>query len=188
VQQLRKEWRRQVRQIDVSRLVFVDESGANTQMTRTRARAPRGQRAVGRLPQGHWQTLTLLGALRLQGLAAAATVAAPTDAEVFRVFVQGALAPALRPGDVVAWDNLAPHRAAGIAEVVEATGARLLPLPPYSSDYSPMEPCWSKVKQHLRDAEARGKDLLGEAAQQGFARVTAADARGWFEMCGYCVH
>jgi transposase len=188
VKELREQWWRQVRQIDVNDLVFVDESGANTHMTRTRGRAPRGQRAGGSVPQGHWKTLTLLGALRLHGIAAAATIAAPTDAEVFGVFVQEVLAPALRSGDVVAWDNLAPHRAAGIEEVVAAAGARLLPLPPYSSDYSPMEPCWSKVKQYLRNAEARTEGALGEAARQGFASVTAADARGWFEMCGYCVH
>jgi hypothetical protein len=188
VQQLRAAWWRQVRQVDVNDLVFVDESGANTAMTRTRARASPGQRAGGSVPQGHWKTLTLLGALRLRGIAAAATIAASTDADVFGVFVREALVPALCPRDVVVWDNLAPHRAAGVAEAVETAGARLLPLPPYSSDCSPIEPCWSKVKQHLRDAEARTEEALGAAALQALASVTAADARGWFEKCGFCVH
>ena len=186
MKKLRAAWQRQLQQVDHQRLVFVDESGVNTSMTRTRARAPRGERASGAVPNGHWKTLTLLGALRPQGIAAAATIPAPTDADVFRVFVQTALVPTLRPGDVVAWDNLSPHRAAGVTEMIEKAGARVLPLPPYSPDLSPIEPCWSKVKQHLRTVEARTEDSLAQAAADAFARITAADARGWFEKCGLC--
>jgi transposase len=188
VRALRRAWWQQIQQIDVKRLVFVDESGANTAMTRTRARAPKGQRAAGAVPQGHWLTLTLLGALRLEGLATAATIAAPTDADVFGVFVREGLVPVLRPGDVVAWDNLSPHRGEDVVEAVAGAKARVLPLPPYSSDYSPIEPCWSKVKQHLRDAAARDEEALGRAAEEAFASVTASDARSWFKMCGYCLH
>lgn len=174
-------------------LVFVDESGASTAMTRTRGRAPRGERVIGRVPQGHWKTLTMLGAVRLEGLVAgatvpAATVPAATDTPLFKAFVAEALVPALREGDVVVWDNLAPHRAAGLEELVGSAGARLMPLPPYSPDFSPIEPCWSKVKQFLRSAGARDEQSLGEAAQRAFASITAADTRGWFQGCGYCVH
>ena len=170
------------------KFVFVDESGANTSMTRTRGRAPRGERAEGSVPNGHWSTVTMIGALRLEGLAAAATVDAATDGPVFRSFVTDALVPALRRGDVVVWDNLSPHKAAGVAEAVESAGASLMPLPPYSPDFSPIEPMWSKVKQALRTAEARTPQALGEAAASAFASVTASDARGWFAQCGYCVH
>ena len=130
-------------------------------MTRARGRAPRGERVEGAVPNGHWSTLTMIGALRLDGLAAAATVDAATDGPIFRSFVTDALVPALRHGDVVVWDGLTPHKAAGVAEAVESAGARLLPLPPYSPDFSPIEPMWSKVKQDLRSAEARTPEALG---------------------------
>ena len=166
----------------------MDESGANTAMTRPRGRAPRGERVEGSVPNGHWSTLTMIGALRLDGLAAAVTIDAATDGPVFRSFVTDALVPALRRGDVVVWDNLSPHKAAGVAEAVEAAGASLMPLPPYSPDYSPIEPMWSKVKQCLRTAAARTLPALRDAADAAFAAVTAADAGGWFDHCGYCVH
>jgi len=184
----RQAFRRRVARIDPKRLVFVDESGANTVMTRTRARAPRGHRAVGAVPHGHWKTLTLLGALRLNGPVAGVTVNGPTDTDVFRLFVNDALAPALHRGDVVVWDNLAAHKAAGVMQTLAAHGARFLPLPPYSPDLSPIEPQWSKVKQVLRSVEARTPQALGQAAADAFAAITAKDARGWFRKCGYCVH
>ena len=174
--------------MDATKLVFVDESGINTAMTRTRGRAPPGQRVVGAVPQGHWRTLTMLGALRLEGMAAAATVDAATDTDVFDAFVRLGLVPALRAGDVVVWDNLSPHKSGMVQEAVEGARAKLLPLPPYSPDLNPIEPCWSKVKQHVRSAEARTGETLGSAAATGFASVTRADAEGWFAKCGYCVH
>jgi transposase len=188
VQRRRRRWAAEAKQVPAKKLVFVDESGANTAMTRSRGRAPRGERVAGAVPNGHWSTLTMIGALRLEGLAAAATVDAATDGPIFRSFVTEALVPALRRGDVVVWDNLSPHKAAGVAEAVEAAGATLMPLPPYSPDFSPIEPMWSKVKQDLRSAEARTPEALGDAAARAFASVTAADARGWFGECGYCVH
>jgi transposase len=188
VRRLRRRWLEEVARVPAKKLVFVDESGANTAMTRARGRAPRGERVAGAVPNSHWSTVTMIGALRLEGVAAAATVDAATDAPIFRSFVTDALVPALRRGDVVAWDGLAPHKAAGVEEAVQAAGARLLPLPPYSPDLSPIEPMWSKVKQALRGAEARTPDALGEAAADAFASVTADDARGWFGQCGFGVH
>ncbi len=188
MQRLRRQWAAEVKDVPAKKLVFVDESGANTAMTRARGRAPRGERVASAVPNGHWSTLTMIGALRLEGLAAAATVDAATDGPIFRSFVTDALVPTLRRGDVVVWDGLAPHKAAGVAEAVEAAGASLLPLPPYSPDFSPIEPMWSKVKQDLRSAEARTPQALGQAAAGAFASVTAADARGWFGECGYGVH
>jgi transposase len=188
VRALRGHFRRRVAAVDPAKLVFVDESGINTSMTRTRGRAVPGERVAGAVPQGHWQTLTMIGALRLEGMAAAVTVDAATDTDVFGTFVHDALVPALRPGDVVLWDGLAPHKARRVREEVERARATLMPLPPYSPDFCPIEPAWSKVKGHVRDVEPRTAEALGQAAADGFAAVTAADARGWFQNCGYCVH
>ena len=184
---MRGPWKKKIAQVEPTKLVFVDESGINTAMTRTRARAPAGERAEGAVPQGHWTTLTM-GALRLEGMAAAVTVDAATDSEIFDRFVREALVPVLKAGDVVVWDNLAPHKTVAAKEAVEQKQARLELLPPYSPDLSPIEPCWSKVKQQVRSAEARTPKALGQAAAESFARVTATDARGWFTKCGYCVH
>jgi len=130
----------------------------------------------------------MLGALRLTGPVAEATVEAPTDSEVFRIFVKDSLVPALRKGDVVVWDNLSPHRASGVVEAIEARGARVMPLSPYSPDFSPIEPGWSKVKQAMRRVEAREMEHLGNVAGLAFASITAEDTRGWFKKCGYRVH
>ena len=188
MQALRRAWLREVESIPPKKLVFVDESGASTSMTRTHGRAPPNERVVGSVPHGHWKVLTMLGALRLDGPVAAASIEAATDTEVFRCFVRDGLVPALRRGDVVVWDNLGAHRAADLGLAVESAGARVLPLPPYSPDFSPIEPGWSKVKQHLRSAEARTPEALSHAGTEAFASITPDDAAGWFRHCGYAVH
>jgi transposase len=119
---------------------------------------------------------------------AAVTVDAATDTDVFGAFVHDALVPVLRPGDVVVWDGLSAHRSEQVRREVERARATLLPLPPYSPDLSPIEPCWSKVKGHVRDVAPRTTESLGHAAAEGFASITAADARGWFKNCGYRVY
>lgn len=166
----------------------MDESGATTDMTRTHGRAPPNQRVPGAVPNGHWSVMTMLGALRSSGVVAAATIHAPTDTDVFRCFVHDALIPALHRGDVVVWDNLGAHRAGDLQKMVQSAGGRLEPLPPYSPDFSPIEPGWSKVKQHLRSAEARTPAALGDASLAAFNSITAEDAKGWFRHCGYTVH
>ena len=130
----------------------------------------------------------MLGAIRLDGMAAAATVNCATDAEVFHAFVTQALAPVLRPGDVVLWDGLSAHKAAHVEAVLAQRQATLMQLPPYSPDLNPIEPCWSKVKECVRAIGARDIGALRAAAAKGFARVTSTDARGWFEHCGIGVH
>jgi transposase len=188
VQQLRQDWRKQVARIEPEKLVFIDESGATTAMTRTRARGVRGERVTGAVPHGHWKVLTMLGALRADGMAVASTVLSPTDGEIFRVFVQEALVPVLHRGDVVVMDNLGAHKVSGIGEAIEAAGAHVMYLPPYSPDFSPIEPCWSKVKESLRGRQARTPELLGQAAADAFGKVTQKDARAWFTHCGYTLH
>ena len=166
----------------------MDESGASTGMTRTHGRAPPNQRVVGSVPQGHWKVMTMLGALRLDGVAASASIEAATDTDIFRCFVREGLVPVLRRGDVVVWDNLGAHRAADLQQAVSSAGAKVLPLPPYSPDLSPIEPSWSKVKQQLRSAEARTAEALGQASIDAFNSITSDDAKGWFGHCGYAVH
>jgi transposase len=188
VRRLRREFLARLATIDSRRLVFVDESGATTAMTRLRGRAPKGQRVHGAAPHGHWQVTTMLGAIRLQGITAAMTIDCPTDSEVFLAFVERVLAPALRPGDVVVMDNLSPHKAAGVAERIHASGAELIYQPPYSPDLNPIEPGWSKVKEFLRAAEARTKHPPRRTIAAALQTISPKDARGWFRHCGYIGH
>ena len=155
----RAAWRAEVAagRLDPTRLIFVDESGIDTRMTRRFARAKRGERARGAVPFGRWRRLTLVGALGLGGLIAAMSVAAPTDTAVFRAFVEQVLAPALRdrPGALVVMDNLAPHKATIVHEAIRAAGLEPRLLPRYSPDLNPIEPCWSKIKTLLCARQAR---------------------------------
>jgi transposase len=184
-QEKRQVWRDQVADIDPARFVFVDESGVTRSMTRRYGRAPKGERVPGAVPLGHWEVTTLIGALALGGVRASFSVDAATDADIFQVFVEQILRPALRPGDVVIWDNLPAHKTPELKIKIEAVQATLLPLPPYSPDFSPIEQCWSKVKEFLRAAQARTSEALEQAIAAAFASITASDARGWFQHCGY---
>ena len=182
---MREAWPALLAGVEPGRLVFLDESGAKTNMTRLYGRAPAGERVVGRVPHGHWKTTTMLSAVRLDGPCACATLDGPVDADTFLAYVTLVLVPALRPGDVVVLDNLAAHKAAGVAEAVDAAGATLLYLPPYSPDLNPIENMWSKVKARLRAAAARTVQALGEAIDAALASVTPDDCRGFFRHCGY---
>jgi transposase len=134
---------------------------------------------------GPGRVTTLIGALALDGVRASFTVNAAADTDVFQVFVENALVPALRPGEVVIWDHLPAHKAPELKTILESAPATLLPLPPYSPDFNPIEQCWSKGKEFLRAAEARTSEALEQAIAQAFAHVTATDAHGWFQHCGY---
>jgi len=169
------------------RLVFLDESGAKTNMTRLYGRAPRGQRVLDQTPHGHWQTTTMIGAVRCRGVCAGLVVDAATDAAVFETFIEQLLVPALRPGDVVMMDNLAAHKGAAVRLAIESVGATVLFLPPYSPDFNPIESMWSKVKQLLRSAAARTLESLWEAVGQALRAITPDDCRGFFHGCGYAL-
>ena len=181
----RATWHDELRDVDPGRLVFLDESGAQTSMTRTRGRAPRGRRVVAKVPAGHWKVVTVIGAVRTGGPFAAATVVGATDSDVFRAYVREVLAPELRPGDLVVMDNLSPHKAPGVREAIESAGATLRYLPPYSPDLNPIEPVWSKVKGVLRRLAAWSVDALHDAFAAALATVTPADCVGFFRHCGY---
>ena len=157
-------------------------------MTRRYARAPRGFRAVGSVPLNYGQNLTVLAALDCRGIRASMLVPGAVDGTVFLRFLTQVLGPQLRPGDIVVLDNLAAHKVAGVVAAIEARGATVCYLPPYSPDYNPIEPAWSKIKEILRAAGARTKRKLYRALKGALAAVSASDARGWFAHCGYALH
>jgi transposase len=176
-----------VSQIPPQQLVFLDESGVTTEMTRRYGRAPRGERAREGAPAGHWRTLTLLGAMTVDGLVATMTIESPTDGEVFLAYLQQVLCPRLRPGQVVVMDNLSAHKNPAVRGYIEQTGAQLLYLPPYSPDFNPIEQCWAKIKESLRAAKARLLEVLDQALTTAIAAVTSRNATAWFHHCGYGV-
>ena len=168
----------------MKRCKFVDESGINLALTRLYGRAPRGERAVGSVPQNYGANVTMIGALSRRGLEAPMTVAGATAGEVFSAYGQRVLGPILKRGDVVVMDNLRAHKVSGIREAIEAQGARLVYLPPYSPDLSPIERCWSKLKTALRARGARTRRALEYALKQALTTITKADAIAWFAHCG----
>jgi len=165
--------------------VFLDESGAKTNLTRLRGRAARVQRVHARAPAGHWRTTTMISSIRLDGRTAALAIEGATDTEVFQVYVREVLGPTLRPGDIVVMDNLSPHKHDPTLALIEQAGATVAFLPAYSPDLNPIEPMWSKVKQFLRSAEARTWEALVAAIATALASVTSQDAANWFAHCGY---
>ena len=166
-------------------LVFVDESGANTKMTRQRGRALGGQRLVAHIPHGQYQTTTLISGVRLEGPCAPWLFEGPMNGEMFLAWVTQGLAPTLRPGEVVILDNLATHKIRGVREALAAAGARLLYLPPYSPDFNPIEPMWSKIKEILRGQAPRTEEQLLQAAKKAFQSISAADCKGFFYSAQY---
>jgi transposase len=154
-------------------------------MTRRYGRSPVGERLVCAVPHGHYQTTTLIAAVRLQGPQAPCLLAGALDGEMFLAWVKEGLAPVLESGDVVILDNLATHKVAGVKEAIEAVGARVEYLPPYSPDFNPIENLWSKVKQILKGRAPRTRGQLSRATGAAFAAVTPEDCRGFFLNAGY---
>ncbi len=178
-------WPAEVAGVAAADYVFLDEFAAVTNTARARGRGPRGERLVAAVPAGHWKVLATIAAMTVGGMVAAATVDAAVDGDAFRAFVREALVPALRPGQVVVMDNLSSHKVAGVRELVEAAGCRVLYLPPYSPDLNPIENAIAKVKAGLRKAAARTVAALGRAVKAAVASVTPSDAAGFFRHCGY---
>jgi transposase len=169
------------------RVIFVDETSTHPAMTRRYARAPRGQRAYGRGPRNRGANLSVIGALGLRGMIAAMSVEGAGDTESFDIFVSQVLVPALQPGDVVLLDNLSVHHASRIEQAVRTRGATVLFLPASSPDFSPIEPCWAKLKTFLRGCAARSRALLDDALTPAFHTLSPKDIQGWFRHCGYKV-
>lgn len=166
-------------------LVFLDETWAKTNMTRTRGRAPRGTRLVEYVPQGHWKTTTFLAALRVEGLTAPLVVDGAINGEIFLAYVQQHLVPTLKPGDIVIMDNLSSHKVAGVQEALEAAGARVIYLPPYSPDFNPIEQVFAKLKALLRKAHERTVSNLWDRIGELLDCFEPAEWRNYFRHCGY---
>ena len=181
----RQEWGERTAGIDPGRLVFLDESNAKTTMTRTYGRAPRGERVVDHVPAGKYHSTTMLGAVRLDGTVAAMVYEGGTDVAVMQTVAETELRRILRPGDIVVMDNLNAHKDPGVIAAIALAGASVWHLPPYSPDFNPIEPMWSKVKSILRSLKARTADALVDAIGVALRSVTAEDAHGWFAHCGY---
>jgi transposase len=184
-EQARARWRADAAALDPAAVVFVDETGAHTALTRLRARAPRGERAVGAAPRNPGPNRTLLAALTPAGIGPALVVEGAADGAVFAAYVEHCLLPALRPGQTVVLDNLSIHKDGRARALIEGAGCRLLFLPSYSPDFNPIEPAFAKVKAHLRRAAARTGDDLLAATAAALDAISREDARGFFAHCGY---
>lgn len=178
----REEFVETIGKIDLDRLIFLDESGVSTQMTRLYARSTGGARIHETTPDGRWKILTILGAISTRGMIATMTIEAATDREIFLAYLEEVLCPKLRSGDVVVMDNLSSHKVNGVRQRIEAVGARLLYLPPYSPDLNPIEKAWAKLKQLLRAAKARTKEALDQAIALLLPLLTVEDAKAWFRL------
>jgi transposase len=183
----RQEFLETIRSVPPERLIFLDESGVTTQMTRLYGHAPRGIRIEEATAQGRWKILTMLGAMSLRGLIATMTIEAATDREIFLTYLEQILCPTLTPGDVVVMDNLSSHKVKGVRERIEATGAKLVYLPPYSPDLSPIEKAWAKLMQLLRTAKARTREALDLAIADLLPEITPENAAPWFQHSGYAL-
>jgi transposase len=157
-------------------------------MTRLYARCPGGPRIHETTPGSHWKILTILGAMSTRGMIATMTIEEATDTDIFLAYLDHVLCPQLRPGDLVVMDNLSSHKVKGVRERIEAAGAELLYLPPYSPDLNPIEKAWSKLKLLLRSAKARTSEVLDQAITDLLPQITPDNAQAWFRFSGYGVH
>jgi transposase len=185
VKTAREAWFDQFADVRADQLVFIDEFGATTNMQRTHGRAPAGERVVARMPHGHWKLISTIAAMTLNGIEASVSFDAATDTELFVTFVQEALLPVLRPGQVVILDNLPAHKSPRVDRLVESAGARVLRLPPYSPDYNPIELAISKIKTVLRNLARRTVDDLLAGIREALATITPTDASHYIEYRRY---
>lgn len=183
----RQAWCAKVAQVAPGRLVFLDESGAKTNMTRLYARSKKGERAVDYTPHGHWNTTTLVAALTTQGAIAPMVLDGPMDRLAFEAYLKQVLIPELGPDSIVVMDNLSAHKSTAITQMILAAGATLWYLPPYSPDFNPIELMWSKVKASLRRAKARTHDALCDAIAEALSNVTPEESKNFFFHSFVCM-
>lgn len=185
VAQRRAEWRVWQLGIDPARLVFLDETWVKTNMTRPRGRAPKGTRLICHVPHGHWKTTTFLAALRVEGLTAPLVIDGAINGELFKGWVRQHLVPTLRLGDIVVMDNLNSHKVAGVRDAIEAVGAEVLYLPPYSPDLNPIETVFSKFKWLVKSQSRRTVEGLWTLCGELLPQIRETECRNHFRHCGY---
>lgn len=166
-------------------LVFIDETGASTNMVRTRGRAPQGERCVASAPHGNWETTTFIAGLRHDGITAPMVADGPIDGEFFLEYVRQFLCPTLKCNDIVIADNLSSHKVAGVREAIEAVGAKIIYLPAYSPDLNPIEKMFSKLKAMLRKAAARTTEMLQKEIRKIIDAISPDECSNYFKACGY---
>lgn len=181
----RARWKRHQHRIDPHRLVFIDETWAKTNMTRTHGRSPRGQRLVAKVPHGRWKTMTFIAALRCDAVTAPLVLDQPITGEWFLAYVEQALIPTLRPGDVVVMDNLSSHKGKAVRQALRRAGAHLLFLPPYSPDLNPIEQLFAKLKTLLRKADERCVETTWRRIGQLLDRFSPAECSNYLRHAGY---
>jgi transposase len=181
----RAQWKKYQGRLDPTRLVFIDETWAKTNMTRTHGRAPRGKRLVAKAPQGRWHTLTFLAALRHDRLEAPCVIDGPINGESFLAYVEQVLVPTLGPGDIVVIDNLGSHKGKAVRRAIRAAGAKLFFLPPYSPDLNPIEQVFAKLKTLLRKAAERTVDATWQRIGTLLAAFTPQECANYFANAGY---
>jgi len=185
VAQAREQWRIDRKSLDPTKLVFIDETGASTKMARLYGRAKRGRRVIGRIPWGHWKTVTFVAGLRQDGLTAPFVIDRPMNAAIFTVYLQKCLVPTLRPGDIVNMDNLPAHKVEQVRQIIEAAGATLRYLPAYSPDLNPIEQAFAKLKSDLRKAKERTVPGLYDRIGTALDLFTPTECRNYFTHSGY---
>jgi len=178
-------WAQDQAKLAPDRLVFIDETGTSTNMTRLRGRAPRGERLIGKVPHGHWKTTTFVAGLRSSALTAPCVIDGPMNGAAFLAYVEQILAPGLKQGDIVVLDNLSAHKVPGVRDAIEATGARLLYLPPYSPDFNPIEQLFAKLKALLRKAAERSVEGLWNRIASLLDAFPPDECANYFRNSGY---
>jgi transposase len=181
----RRDWFEEQLDLEPERLVFIDETWASTKMARPRGRAPRGERLRAAIPHAHWKTTTVVAGLRPTGMVAPMVLDGPINGTAFQAYIEQVLVPELRPGDTVVMDNLGSHKGPGVGTAIEAAGARLLYLPPYSPDFNPIESAFAKLKALLRKAAARSVEGLWAAIGTAVSAFTPQDCTNYFAAAGY---
>ena len=185
VKEARETWRANQPSLDPARLVFIDETGTTTKLTRLHGRCAVGQRLLGAVPHGHWKTTTFIAGLRTTGITAPFVIDAPTNRDVFLAYIQRCLVPTLTSGDIVIMDNLPAHKVAGVRSSIEAAGAQLLYLPPYSPDLNPIEMAFSKLKALLRKAAERSVADLWDRIGTSLDQFSSTECKNYFTHAGY---
>jgi transposase len=181
----REDWFDGQLDLDPERLVFIDETWASTNMARLRGRAPKGERLRASIPHGHWKTTTFIGGLRLTGMVAPMVLDGPINGVWFQAYIDQVLVPTLSPGDIVIMDNLGSHKRPGVRAAIQAAGAKLFYLPPYSPDFNPIENAFSKLKALLRKAAERTMEGLWNVIGEALPAFTPKECANFFAAAGY---